>query len=240
MDRVENTELWEEHSSFFQANTIKGARYLDDAGKIINDYAGDFHDFSVGLNGLRFAKPKKEDLPDEIVVDVNRIWIASYGQGCIKKIRESAEAITKAVSRHIGVDSYSRLGFRIYYFRVMKDVKSYTQEVCSKIIASELQTLVGPADKVLEIISRVRFQKPPFYIRLGVQPVTIVRPPERISEFPGDGVVIDIDVYEDNYSSKRSLNLKHLSNFLRESSDCIVAKAGETVTLLKGVEKSAK
>lgn len=236
MSKVQKKELWEENRAFFQANTIKGGRYLDDSGKIINEYVEAYKDLSVGLNGLRLGQSNNADMPDEIVVDINRVWLACYGQGCIKKIKESAEMITKTISRHIGVDLYSRLGLRVYYYKSMDDIRSYMRGLYSRLATPELQTVTGPTDKVLEMISCVRFMNPPFSIRLNIQPITILRPPEKTTDFVGNGVVIDIDVYEDKDSSKRPLNPKHIAAFLRESSDRVITKAGETIALLNEVE----
>ncbi len=240
MSKVEKRELWEEARAYFQANTVKGGRYLNDAGKIINDCGDAYYDSTVGLDGLRFSKPKKVDVPDEITVDINRVWIACYGPNCVKRTKETAEAITKTVSRHIGVDSYSRLGFRVHYYKHTKNVKTYTQGLYAAIIASEMKTLVGSPDRVLEMVSRVRFLNPPFSIWLGVQPITISRPPDKISDFADDGVIIDIDVAESKDSSTRPLNLNLLATFLREASDRVVEKAAETIGFLEEVETSAR
>ena len=228
-------ELWEENRAFFQANTVKGARYIDDAGKIINDYADTYEDITVGVEGLRIAKPKEDDMPDEISVDMNRVWIACYGEGSIKKVKESAGKITKSVSRHIGVDSYRRLGFRVQYFKNTANVKEYIQQLYSRIVATELQTIV-PAKMVLETISRIRFSDKPFSILLGIQPLVNVKPPEKKSDYVSDGVIIDVDVSENRDSSNRSLNLQHLAVFLKESSAQVVRRANEIITLLKEVE----
>ena len=230
-------ELWEENRAFFQANTVKGARYIDDAGKIINDYADDYYDISVGVEGLRLVKPKRDDMPDEIAVDMNRIWIACYGEGAIKKVKENAEEITKLVSRHIGVDSYRRLGFRIQYFKSTANAKEYIQHLYSRIAATELQTMV-PAGTVLETISRTRFSDGSFRILLGIQPIAVARPPEKKSDYVSDGVIIDVDVSEDGDSSTRPLNPRHLATFLRESSDRVVQRANEMIAFLKGVEEN--
>ena len=229
-------ELWEENRAFFQADTVQGARYLDDAGKIINAYADNYYDISVGIGGLHLAKPKEDDMPDEIVVDMNRIWIACYGEGSIKKVKENAEEITKSVSRHIGVDSYSRLGFRVYYFKSTANVKEYGQQLYSRIAATELQTMV-PAERVLETIPRTRFSDGPFSIWLMIQPITIVRPPEKETDYINNGVIIDVDVSEDRNSSTRALNPRHLATFLKESSDQVVQRANEIIAFLKGVEE---
>jgi hypothetical protein len=229
-------QLWQEDRAFFQASTVRGARYLDDAGKIMNEYGDDYYDTSVGLGGLRLAKPKRNELPDEIAVDMNRIWVACYGEGCIKKVKENAEGITKAVSRYIGVDAYSRLGFRVYYFKKVANVKGYVQRLYSTVAATQVQTLVGSPDAALEIIFRTRYLSPPFSIWFGVQPLAVVRPPEKKEDFASDGVIIDIDVSEDKDSSKRSLSPKHLSTFLKDSSDYAVQKANETIAFLKGLE----
>jgi len=228
-------ELWEENRAFFQANTFKGARYIDDAGKIINDYTNDYDDINVGVEGLHLAKPKKDDMPDEIAVNMNRIWVACYGEGSIKKVKENAEEITKSISRHIGVDSYLRLGFRVQYFKSIANVKEYVQQMYPKIVATELQTIV-PTERVLEIISRIRFSDNSLSISVGIQPITNVKPPEKKSDYVSDGVIIDVDVAEHKDSSTRSLNSRHLAVFLKESSNRVVQTANEIIALLREVK----
>lgn len=238
MKQKDNPQLWAENRAFFQASTIKGARYLDDAGKILNDYKNDYYDSTVGLEGLHLAKPKKDGFPDEIVVDMNRIWMACYGDGCISKIRASAETITKSISKHIGVDSYSRLGFRVYYFKSVSNVRRYVQGLYSQIAAQPLQTMV-PADRMSEMIWRTKFSDGNFSVWLGVQAISIGRPPEKQSDFASDGAIIDIDVSEDQDSSTRRISSSHLAPFVRESSDRLVANAHEIFAFLKGVDENA-
>ena len=43
--------------AFCQVNTVKGNRYLDDAGLIMNAYADQFPEMNVGLNGLIMTNP---------------------------------------------------------------------------------------------------------------------------------------------------------------------------------------
>ncbi len=229
-------ELWQEDRAFFQVNTVHGARYLDDAGKIINEYGDDFQDSSVGLGGLHLAKPKRDELPDEIVVDMNRIWIACYGEGCIKKIKENAPEIIKAISRFIGVDTYSRLGFRVYYFKNITDIKGYVKWLYSTVTSVPLQTLVGSSERTLEMGFRIRYLSTPFAINFGIRPIVVRRPPEKTEDFSKNGFIIDIDVSEDKDSSARSLNTKYISNFTKDSSDYVVQRASETIKFLRGAE----
>ncbi len=236
MDDVDSVKLWGQNRAFFQASLIKGGRYLDDAGKILNDYLADYDDGTVGLEGLRLAEPKKDGIPDEIRVDTNRIWIACYGEDCIRRMIENAATITGGISQHIGVDSYGRLGLRVYHFKLIDNLPAYCQKLHLRTTTSEVQTLIGSSDNLKSMTLRTRFLRKPFTILLGIEPIVVVRVPKRISDWPGDGMVIDIDVVENNESSTRKLSRSLLTTFLKESSDYAVDKANETVLFLRELE----
>ena len=60
--------------SFIQVNTIKGFKYVDKAGEIVNAYHknNSAPQFQMGLNGLVVEQPK--DKIDELRVTAQVIW----------------------------------------------------------------------------------------------------------------------------------------------------------------------
>jgi len=230
------TAFWQENRAFFQANLVKGGRYLDDAGKIINDYADEYQDTSVGVEGLRFAEPTKDDIPDEIAVNVSRIWIACYGEDCIERITETTGPIVRKISEHIGVDEYRRLGLRVYYFKPIEDPIPYFKQLYLTTTSREFQTLVGSSDRVSEMHLTAKYESKPFSVKIELHPIRIQREAKTKSEFTSSGAIIDIDVVEGKESSSRALNRHHISGYLTESSKYIRDKAEQTIILLRGVQ----
>lgn len=225
-------KLWKEYRAFFQASTFKGARYLDDAGKILNEFRDSYQDGEVGLEGLRLARPKTPNIPDQIAVDINRIWIACFGDTPIKKLTETSEGITKAISRHIGVNSYTRLGLRALYFKPAEDVNVLSRGIYSKFVGTEFQR-DSKADSVVEFGCTFRYKSPPFFFRLMLQPILVTAQSQNKENFTENGFVIDVDVSEDKDSSNTPLNFDRLDKFLRESSTQLITKITSTIELLK-------
>jgi len=60
--------------SFIQINTIKGFKYVDRAGEIVNAYHknNSAPQFQMGLNGLVIEQPK--DKIDELKINAQVIW----------------------------------------------------------------------------------------------------------------------------------------------------------------------
>ena len=81
--------------SYFQANTIKGHRYLDDAGKIMNRWDSEFPNKDVGLQGLSMRNP--DALMRELRVDNRTIWIRFSFADRLRQITELSINITTEI-----------------------------------------------------------------------------------------------------------------------------------------------
>src|SRR2546425_11974695 len=67
--------LFHIHTLNFQADTIHGFRFFDDSGRILNKYVDLYEDWTNGLDGTQFSKPKEDGLADSIRVDAQKIWL---------------------------------------------------------------------------------------------------------------------------------------------------------------------
>ena len=230
--------LWEENRAFFQANLTRGGRYLDDAGKIINDYADRYGPYSVDPSGLHFAGPTDPAMPDQIAVDVNRIWIACYGPGCVKKLSEVAEDIAAAISRHIDVESYERLGLRANYFKSLQETGAYSRKLGERVYSPPYMALIGPVERVSTIAVQTGVLVGTYSVAMAIRSMKIARPARGRADFPGNGMVLDIDVSEgaDREPDRRRLTRRHIGTFVRESEEHLRSWALQAIGFLADVD----
>jgi hypothetical protein len=229
--------LWLEHGAFFQANTIKGARYLDDCGKIMNEYSDNYADVSYTLNGLKLSKPNTQSMPEQIDVNTTNIHIACYGDDCIEKMVKTAAQITKKISETMGVESYSRLGFRVNYYKQIPELDRYLSKLGSKIIAPDFHALFMPTGQISEAALLTKSITKPFTVRFSFNPVIVEHPSSEKYGFSENGMVIDIDIGESKDSSERVLKTSHLGAFLKEAADCIRKKAEEAILSVRDIDE---
>jgi hypothetical protein len=229
-------KLWKVTHAFFQVNTFKGGRYLDDTGKILNEYLEYYRDYNVAVNGLHLLHPKTKNLPEEISVDINRIWIACHGEDSIKKINDTSEKIVKAISKYLEISLFTRLGFRAQYFKPFENIKRLTNEVYMKTASSDFQALIK-TESAIEIFHNIRYKNPPFSTRLILQNVIANQISEIKTEFSEDGFLIDMDVVEDKESSATTLNFDRVDKFLREATNVLLDKALVIMEYLETINK---
>jgi hypothetical protein len=100
--------------AFLQANLIKGYRYLDLSGVIMNWLDDRFASQQVGLRGLVSVQPRDEgDYLMEMRVGSDQIWLHYGLRTPWNLIRKEAPGIVKRVADTFEVSGYSRRGFRV-------------------------------------------------------------------------------------------------------------------------------
>lgn len=229
------TDLWQVNRTFFQADFVKGGGYLDEAGKIVNELAADYYEMSVAPGGLRLTLPKSEDLPDEISVNVDRAWIQCLGADGIERMTVTATRITQRISGLIGVDSYRRLGLRVFYFQPEAELESYAKKLHSAVTAPAFQASLGSSGDVTETQFLVKTLQSPFLVSVALRPLVIGRPPRTKADYPTNGMILDIDVGENANSSSRELSPRRVHAFLDESSGLAREKAEKAILFLRSL-----
>lgn len=242
MTTEDNKYFWKIERCFFQANLIKGGRYLDDAGKIINDYEDYYEDYNVGTLGLVFKLRKTAEMPDELSVNMQRIWMAYYGEESFKRAIEQAPRIIKNISKHIEVLLFQRFGFRVIFFKPMDEVQKYQKTLYSHIASDELKTAIGKEEAIYEINTNFRLALKEHIVNIKFMPIIVNQKPRSVADYTHNGMSVDIDFGITPESSKSKLGTNILGSFVEESSTRInlIFKDILAVILSKCEEKVVK
>lgn len=99
--------------AFFQADTIRGYRYLDDAGKIMNRWDSFFPEKSVGLEGLTMTN--KGAVMRQLRVDARTIWLHLHIPDNIQQVESLVHDTATGVSEIIAVEQFRRIGLRLQF-----------------------------------------------------------------------------------------------------------------------------
>lgn len=194
--------------TFFQATTIKGHRYLDDAGKIMNRWDSEFPNKEVGLTGLLMRNP--DAMLRELRVDTRTIWIHFGFIDTLKQITDLSINITTEICDILEVKQFSRLGLRIQFIYDMRETAGANSQITSRIFVPALQDIMKgrqPQDS-FEFVMNTGTQRNPVTLRVA----TVEKKPEAKapSGFPEQGLLVDVDIFQ-----KETKYLDDLKRFMR-------------------------
>lgn len=101
--------------SFIQINTIKGFKYVDKAGEIVNAYhkKNTAPQFAMGLNGLIIEEPK--DKIDQLKVTAQVIWEKFSEIDSLDMISTLFSTDAENILKILEVEKISRIGWRNYF-----------------------------------------------------------------------------------------------------------------------------
>ena len=120
-------------NAFCQVNILKGFRYLDDAGKIMNRYDDDFAEKSVGLNGLDMSTKKEDAILREMRVSSRHIWLRFSKPDTYQYVIDHGSSRIREVADIIDVSSASRFGVRLEYLYPVRDAAIATRSAAGAI-----------------------------------------------------------------------------------------------------------
>lgn len=195
--------------SFFQLNTIKGFKYIDKAGEIVNAYhiEENVPSFSMGLEGLVIEKPK--DKIDILKITSQTIW-AKFSQ--INSLDMIIRLFVQEASNIINileVEKINRIGWRNYFIYDFID-KTKQDEYFKKLVTLNNLTLSTASFHIST--------KHDFKINLIIQPV--IKNDEQMTS----GVLFDVDIYQtDNIDTKGiSTTLDSFRKYILDENDGLV------------------
>jgi len=108
-------------ASFIQVNTIKGFKYVDRAGEIVNSY----HrknlppQFSMALNGLDIIKPV--DKIEQLKITPETFWMKSEEVDSLDMFSSIFKKELEKVLKILEVEEVSRIGWRNYFIYEFAD-----------------------------------------------------------------------------------------------------------------------
>lgn len=191
-------------NAYFQANLIKGWRYLDDAGKIANRWLDQFTETTVGIDGLIMRNP--DATLRELQVSVDRIWLAFSTPDTIRLVCDQSAGICTEISDIIDVGSYKRLGIRLEYLHRMPDIESCQRLASSNLVPDSFRNSLKAMGLDLHSAdASMNLYDSKLKARLSIRPARRVRKPSKPDKLPDIGVMFDIDLYQDERTEKAKI-----------------------------------
>lgn len=191
-------------NAYFQANLIKGWRYLDDAGKIANRWLDQFSVITVGVDGLVMRNP--DATLREIQVSVHRIWLAFSTPDTIRLVCDQSAKVCTEISDMIDVSSYKRLGVRLQYLRPMPDAESCQRLVSNNLVPDSFRNSLKAMGLDLHSAdANMDLRDSKLKVRLSISSVKRAPKPSKPDKLPDIGVMFDIDLYQDEQTDKAKI-----------------------------------
>ena len=189
--------------SFIQVNTIKGFKYVDKAGEIVNAYHknNSAPQFQMGLNGLVVEQPK--DKIDELRVTAQVIWAKFSEINSLDLISTLYAKESENILKILEVEKISRVGWRNYYVHEFLN-KEKQNEYLKKftVIKDTKPTIVR-----LEIKTDKDFS-----VNLMLQPII------KNDKSKTAGILFDIDIFQNGEFGPKDISklLKEFRQYLAD------------------------
>lgn len=182
--------------SFIQINTIKGFKYVDKAGEIVNAYHknNSAPQFQMGLNGLVIEQPK--DKIDELKVTAQIIWAKFNVVDSLDSISTLFANESENILKILEVEKISRVGWRNYFVHEFLSKEKQDEYLKKFTVIKDTK----PSVVRLEIKTGKDFSA-----NLMLQPV-IKTDTDKTS-----GILFDVDIFQNG-----EFEPKDISKLLRE------------------------
>ena len=190
--------------AYFQARTVKGYRYLDDAGKIMNQWDTYFPEKTVGIDGLNMAN--MDAVLRRLRVDMNNIWLNLNIPDNIDQVVNLAHDTTTRVAEIIGVDQFRRVGLRLEYVYAVKDTGSATVQAISNLFSGQWLTATDNAvwrRRAFQFMVPLNSRDPEVNLRVAVVRRHPKMQPRK--ELPESGIMADLDLFRTGIIDVRDL-----------------------------------
>lgn len=114
-DKIKKLNKLQHPSSFIQLNTIRGFKYVDKAGEIVNEYHNKNTppEFVMNLNGLVIKNPSST--LDELRITPNTIWARLESAGSLEQIESAFQKNVETITSILEIEKVKRFGWRNYY-----------------------------------------------------------------------------------------------------------------------------
>jgi hypothetical protein len=175
LNKLKNTE------SFMQINTVKGFKYIDKAGEIVNQYhVGDIvPNFEMNLNGLVIKEPKNKIY--ELKITAQMIWAKFNEIDSLDMIENLFNNESKSILKILDVEKVNRIGWRnhfVFEFKNKEEQDNY------------FKNLTNFQNGTLSIARFDIDTKEDFNINLMIQSVV------KNNENKTPGVLFDVDIFK--------------------------------------------
>ncbi len=201
--------------SFLQINTVKGFKYVDKAGEIVNA----FHknetppQFTMGLDGLVIEQPV--DKIDTLKITPQVVWAKTTQIDSLDMISRLFSKESKKIIGILEIDKISRIGWRNYFIYEFQN-KEEQEDFFKKLIP----------------INGLRPSSISFKVDTGnlFQANLIIQPVIKENEAGVTGVLFDIDIFQDKKIDTEHIQtaLDSFRDYLQDSKNGLIKILNET------------
>jgi len=192
--------------SFLQINTIRGFKYIDKAGEIVNEYhkKDTAPVFSMNLDGLIIKDPKEKI--EELKITPQTIWAKFSEVDSLDSVARMFSLEAERIIKILEVGNISRIGWRNYFiFDFINEEKQ--NQYFEKIFLIKKSKLNVAS---FEVTTEKQFK-----VNLVIQPVI------KNDEQKTRGVLFDIDIFQ-----KENITTDNIHNILKTFREYLIDENG--------------
>jgi hypothetical protein len=194
---AEAVAAWELRQAYVQTNTVKGYRYFDLSGKVLNLIAEGYEDVGTDGGGTYLRQRKNSDDLYAIRFSWDRIWLHYAPIDSLGHAVTTAPEWIESIGRTLEVSRFERVGFRAEYYYPCEDIIKGSSALARSVSAERLREVVAePLDRRdANVEYGIRVRSGRFEATVRARVIKIVREPTGPLDYPGDGIAFDVDAY---------------------------------------------
>jgi len=202
-----------------QVNTVKGFRYLDDAGKILNEFDDEFPEKHWALEGLQLTN--SANVLRQLRVNTTNIWLQFEEPPSMHLVIAESRRVIPKICQLLAVHNFSRQGLRLQYIYPVTDWEASIARIRRSAVNPNLLGAIQAQGlthhQAFEITLPLQSE------RLGI--ILRIFPVERQQEkdkpldraiegdqLPARGIMVDVDIYVAG-----ATEVKGLTQFFRDA-----------------------
>lgn len=200
--KIKNINELKNPESFIQVNTVKGFKYIDKAGEIVNTYHEDetkIPVFTMDLKGLVINTPKNNI--NQLKISADTIWAKFIELPSIDIASQNFLPETIRILSILDVEKVNRIGWRNFFILDVKD-KNNLNDYFKKMFNSK-------KIKLSLIKGKVKIDDS-LYLEIIIQPVVKNNSKKTL------GILFDVDIYSSQIVNKNKIYdvLNKIQNYL--------------------------
>jgi hypothetical protein len=222
---------------FVQVNTIKGNRYLDDCGKIMNAFDEEFPTKGVQADNFSsntLVMVNAEARLRQVKVTTQVIWLYFDTPDTNQYVIDHSTRVIEGICDTIGVTQFNRIAVRSQYIIFDSDFRSLVRRARTWSFSPALATAMGSSERLgddsegFQLIYPVISGDMVVNFQLGAAQM---EEESREPPLPKEGLLLDSDVYRNGRFS-----LAEFRRFARVATSWPGEKTSAIILALTGVD----
>lgn len=203
---------------YVQVDTIRGSRYLDEVGRLMNNWETEFPYKQLSDDGLRMTNAYSQSR--QLWVNAERIWLHFLEPDTLTYVSDHSRRIVEQVCQTIEVTTFSRVGLRLQHFVPADNLGDAAHRLRLRVFSEAINNAFGsysnaPRREGDGEVAGFEFMLPvitdEFVTMLRAVPVQRSGGTEKSRDMAAQGILIDVDVFR----SDGAQSIQDFRRFLR-------------------------